>query len=47
MWKGVGKKRKCVAVSDTMMHVPLLKTIANLLKNEAIRAQVSSIVNIT
>lgn len=40
VWKGIGRKRKCISIRDTMMYVPLLETIAILLKNGSIRAQV-------
>ena len=40
VWKGKGHKRRCVNKEDQAMYVPILKTLQNLLRNEAIYAEV-------
>ncbi len=40
-WKGSGHTRKLVKKTDTMMYVPILKTIAGLLKCDDVISEVT------
>lgn len=40
VWKGLGSKRRCVLKNDHAIYVPVLKTLQNMLRNEAILAEV-------
>lgn len=41
VWRGQGRKRKCVSKKDTFMYIPLLSTLQSLLQNRDILAEVS------
>jgi len=42
MYRGHGRRRRLVEIVDTMVYIPLLKSIESLLKDEEIYAEVSA-----
>ena len=40
VWKGCGAKRRCVVKEDEVFYVPVLETLQNLIKNDAVFAEV-------
>ena len=43
MWKGFGSKRRCKSIRDEVMYVPVLETLQNMLKNQTVISEVSTI----
>ena len=36
VWRGIGRKRRCMVKKDEAFYVPILRTFANLLNNKTV-----------
>jgi len=43
VWQGCGAKRRCITEKDCLMYIPIMETIACLLKNDAVVSEVALI----